>query len=147
MTRIGLTLYLVLSTAVGPSLCCCLPGDLLALWTSSARQGCCGHHAASHSHRPAKTTQAPGTPSPAPEKDCPCKESQPQPVVLTPSEKSQDSESTRSLIAANWAAVDVSLLHAAPLNLLTQAETKGRCFAFPFRGARDVLSVLQVLRC
>lgn len=147
MVRIGLTLYLVLSTAVGPSLCCCLPVDVLALWIPSARQKCCGHHAASHSHRPVKPTQAPGTPSPAPERDCPCKEGEPQPVLLTPSEKAQAPESAHSLTSPKWVSVGALLLSAAPLHLLTQAETQGGCFAFPFGGSRDILNAFQVLRC
>lgn len=144
MTRIGLALYLVLSSAVGPSLCCCLPGELLALYTSSACHRCCDYHTTSPSHRPAKPTEAPGTPSPAPQNDCPCKESQPQPVVLTPVEWDPAAQYTRSLMVSQWATVGDSLLAAVPL---TQGQAPRESISCPFRDSRDMLRALHILRC
>jgi len=145
MAQISLALYLALSTAVGPSLCCCLPGKLVALFTSAQRPLSACHHGACQGPHP-KKTKGPGRPAPTPEKDCPCKESQPQPAEFTPAPPSPESESTRSLIPTKWAALGVSL-GAGPLLLHSQEQPPGHGISFPFSDARDILSVLQVLRC
>ena len=149
MARIGLALYLVLSTAVGPSLCCWLPGDLFALCTaitqpSSAHRHCCGHHAANHCHRAVKTTQAPDMPTPAPQRDCPCKEDQPQPVVFELSDNLPALEAARSLMVSHWTIVGVPVLGGV---LLTQGEAPRESIFCPFRNSRDILRALHILRC
>jgi hypothetical protein len=147
MVRIGFTLYLVVSTAVGPSLCCCLPGDLLALCTSSARHRCCGHHAATRRHQQAKTEQPRETPAPAPQKDCPCKAVEPQPAALTPSHPSPASEYTRSSMLPHGASVGVPLLGAAHLTPHSPVQAPGQCITFPFLSSREILRALHILRC
>jgi hypothetical protein len=147
MARISLALYLVLSTAVGPALCCCVPGDLLALRTSAKQSSaschrCCGHDGAKHSHLP-MTSPAPRGPIPAPEKDCLCKAGQPQPVVLTPSAKAPTSEEIRSLVPQS-AALSLSLV--GPTTVIAGQAPTGSIFC-PFRTSRDILRALHILRC
>jgi hypothetical protein len=139
MVRIGLTLYLMLSTAVGPALCCCLPGDFLALClpASSVRHSCCGYHAG-------RTEQSPGTPSPGPQKDCPCKKDQPQPVVFTPTHQSAASEYTRPLMLPQGTVVGDCLLGAAHF---VQGHAPREPISYPYHNSRDLLRALRILRC
>jgi len=148
MTRIALTLYLVLASAVGPSLCCCLPSELLGFYTSDKQSHrCCGHHAAKHSPRPAKTKQDPATPSPVPQKDCPCKEGQSKPVLFTPAHESPASEYSRTLMLPQWAAVGGFLPGTGSITLYAQEQPTSHCITFPFLSSREILRAIQVLRC
>lgn len=144
MARIGLTLYLALASALGPSLCCCLPGAVVELFASgnhpSAGHGCCGHHAASSREHPVKSGQTPQTPSPARQKDCPCKDGQSQPVVLT---ASHELESARSVAPLPRVLLAVLPLSPLPSCCLSEQVTE----RFPFHDARDLLSTFQTLRC
>jgi hypothetical protein len=149
MARTGLALYLVLSTAVGPSLCCCLPDDLFSLCTapkepSSAHRHCCGHDAAHHRHRAANTTQAPDMPTPAAQRDCPCKEDQPQPVAFELSGNLSPLEAARCLMVSHWTIVGVPVLGDV---LLTQGKAPRESISCPFCNSRDILSALHILRC
>jgi hypothetical protein len=149
MVRIGLTLYLVLSIAVGPSLCCCLPGDLLALCTSasSARHHCCGHPSCDRDHSSKKPSDVPGDPSPAPHRHCPCKEASPELLVFLAPEHSSGAEegrfpdSSRS-IEAGW-----FLLSVNPLSLPTQGQLPTQPITGSWHDPRDILRALHILRC
>lgn len=66
MIRVGLLLYLMLVTAAGPAVCCCLAvqvGDIVAKEGGDATRCCPGH-------APTKKE----TPSKFPNPQCPCKE-------------------------------------------------------------------------
>ena len=149
MVRIGLLLYLILSAVVGRSLCCCLPSDLLGICnpakqSASACHRCCADHAAHHDSRPITSKQAPRSSAPSPERDCPRKQDQAQPVALASSEKVSASEGTRSLMVPHWAMVGILVLGAVPLG---QKQMATRSICCPFRNSRDILRALHILRC
>ena len=152
MARIGLALYLVFSTAAGPSLCCCLPGDLLALCTaarqpSSAHHGCCGHPAHDRDHLTRKSDRTPGDPSPAPHRPCPCKETCPQPLVFLTSELSSGAEEGRSLEAPRSIEAGWHPLSARSLTLPAEGQLPTGSITCSWCDPRAILRACHILRC
>ena len=81
--RIVLSLYLIVMAIVGPGLCCCAFGQLLAkkcdTEASAVPQAspCCRHHAKHHAAKPATSKSHQDQPAPF----CPCKQHQDIPVA------------------------------------------------------------------
>lgn len=68
-------------------------------------------------------------------------------MEFTASQQSSAFEDAQIRSLSESVLATVPLVAAVSLALRPEGETKGRCFAFPFRGSRDVLSALQILRC
>lgn len=153
MMRLGLAVYLMLTTAVGPWFCCCAASRILKLCTTSepgrpAGHSCCGAHAPSPGHRSTGQEQGPAPSSPSPLGSCPCKEGRSQPVVFATSERSSAVELVRLLTALPSAEKGGLLLPASfVLSGYATAQTATECLAFPFHDCRDILTALHVLRC
>jgi hypothetical protein len=152
MLRLGLALYLVFSTAVGPSLCCCLPGDLLALFnsakqTSSAHHRSCGHPACDRDHPSKKSKGVPGDPSPAPHRPCPCKEACPEPLVFLAAGHASGAEYGRSLEAPRSIEAGWFLLPASSMILPAQGQLPTQPITCSWHDPRDILRALHILRC
>jgi hypothetical protein len=146
--RIGLSIYLMLVTLAGPSLCCCQQqrfhaqlGTLLKNEDGGApaRGPSCCHR----QRMPVKNPQAPA-PSDAP--GCPCRNTCPEtaaPVLLgaggarqlhlDPSAPGADLHGGHALSAV-----------CVPSVTLTRAASPGSCLVLP---GRQILSLLHILRC
>jgi hypothetical protein len=151
MVRIALALYLVLSTAVGPLLCCCLPGSVFP-FCSSATQSCaahhrCGHNAANHRHQSAKTKEVLGQPSPARQDNCPCRKGQADQVLFAENERSSSATHLRSSLIPQITDGNLFLQPSEPSGLDIQTQPPSQCIAFPFCTSRDMLRALCIMRC
>jgi len=135
MLRVGLLLYLMLVTASGPFVCCCLAvevGDAIAQERRES-SGCCSQHAPSNKEIPSKCPKPP----------CPCKEASYDPNAGRTSDsaeilndlRQQVSVGTFALVATG-ASVDVAAETGIPPNL-----------AFTFLDSRDILRAIHGLRC
>jgi hypothetical protein len=143
MLRIGIALYLMTSVALGPALCCCLPGELLQFCALTKHLSCGPHRCCGQA---AQSQQSRGNSSPAPQKDCPCKGGATEPTLFTASQETPDSETARCAslpqrLGSGWCFV------GSPLALATCDRTLREHRPFSLQAARDLLSVLQVLRC
>ena len=152
MVRVALALYLVLSTAVGPLLCCCLPGSVFSLCSSdtqpcSAHHGCCGHNAANHRHHWAKTKEVFGQPSPARQDNCPCRKGQADQVLFAENERSSSATHLRSSLIPQITDGDLFLQPSEASGLDMQTQAPSQCIAFPFCTSRDMLRALCIMRC
>jgi hypothetical protein len=150
MVRIALALYLVLTTAVGPLLCCCLPGSIFAFCGSdtqprSAHHRCCGRHAANHRHQSAK--EAPGKPSPARQDNCPCRKGQADQVLFAENERSSSATHLRSSLIPQITDGDFFLYPSELSGLHLQTQAPSQCISFPFCSSQDMLRALCVMRC
>ena len=152
MLRIGLALYLVLATAVGPSLCCCLPVRLLAFCTpaersSSARHAHCCHHAGDREHPSKKTNSTPDNPSPAPHGPCPCKENRSEPLVFTAAGHFSGAEHGRFQETLSWLEAGEFFRAVTLLVPPAQGQATGELIASSLHNPRAILRALHILRC
>jgi hypothetical protein len=148
MARICWCWYLVLTTAVGPSLCCRLSCDLvrpctLAKQPLPARSCCGGKHAANQSNRLSKITYDLEKPSPTPTRDCPCKKGELRPVWFARAELATGHTSMLS----EGIAVGACLSGVAPVPLHSQEQAPGHYIAFRFGDPRSILRAQHILRC
>lgn len=154
MFRIGLSMYLVLATVAGPSLCCCTPvclADILPLGNSKSAQGahpksCCRHHELpSDSHREKTPTRAPGKPSCPDCPNCPCKQAGDAALP------SQDVERANQTLARSFIDAPVGLGPVTTLTCLLspapELQAWGQRGALPFLSAHDFLTTFHILRC
>ena len=152
MVRIALSLYLMLSAAAGPWLCCCTTQHLVALFTQPKTQadcgGCCGHrhHAPGHpDHRTSEPSprkqEQPGGPS------CPCKQDGSQ----LPALNSLDAEVAKQFHPRSSSAGSLELTPDIPVALCPSPEgaprMHGKGHVLPFLTAQDILCALHILRC
>lgn len=152
MVRIGISVYLMLATLVGPGLCCCTTPRLLAALahpgkTEQPRLSCCPHHHQSGvADHPTGPEQAPQKREQPGHPDCPCQENRATLALLSP-----DSESALQLLsrhlASGWMTFVGALPMAVPQFVAGLTGVPGGCPAFPFLTARDMLRSLHVLRC
>jgi hypothetical protein len=151
MLRIGLAAYLALSTAIGSSLCCCLPGDVLGVCTSakdsSVSLRCCDHHDKHHDSQRSMACHFPIRQNRGQGKDCPCKRRNSEPVKLTPSKTTFAADSSRSLVLPHKMTVDTSALGMRALAFHGQGPARERCVSFPYCDPRGILRALQIMRC
>ena len=132
MIRFGLFLYLMLATAAGPGLCCCVAdrlGNMPAKETPTKK--CCRNHHDGKKEAPAKDPSA----------ACPCKQDRVSPNPVLTMERgdglgysSFQFASVLGLSALKAPVTDVNT--ATPRNL-----------AFSNLDAREVLRAIHVLRC
>jgi hypothetical protein len=152
MFRIGLAIYLMLVTLVGPWLCCCTAARVtVGLLRSTAarpaaaddtRPACCRHHSAErpqvaadeNSHR--ESPRKPG---------CPCGQD------LNRTVSGLETESARQLQLAPAVPNPTDIVTLPNAILATSAEGSALAprerRALPFWSASDLLRVLHLLRC
>ena len=151
MFRLVLASYLMLTTALGPWLCCCGAAQT-ASWSlgessspatpKRSLHGCCGRHSsAPERHAPRKQGPA-GVPTQPPVDPCPC-HNQDTIVVSLLQAKAADAQ-LRSLASLDGFGYASSLYLYFGLFLSHSASEQ---LAHPFRDARHRLSTLQTLRC
>jgi hypothetical protein len=145
MVRVTLVLFLSLGSAVGPSLCCCATGSLLASDPlAGGRRGCephqcCGSHG-ENSDLPRSSS------GPAPHQSCPCQESPPvawAPVISTVSDDGSGRVPVFSLPFESVASLTASL----PLAAEAVVGIPGSPGAFRGRDGRAILASLHIVRC
>jgi hypothetical protein len=148
MLRIGLTIYLIVATATGPSLCCCT-ALALALFHSAAKHPTTPKdqdetaHACCHHRHPATFRATREEPS-HPAHTCSCGDSRPE-LVLSPSSPRAVIASSAELPAFGQ---DTLIPHSSdPASVaLSAANSASRGFcACPC--ARAVLDSRHILRC
>ena len=144
MFRIGLSVYLMLATLVGPWLCCCQPPRLsarfVALLRSDKSMAAGSNHSCCQHRLPVKDSQ-PTNPPKAP--SCPCQGNRPALVLL-------ESDGTRQLHRdSNAQAVDQLDYDSLPgvvmpsFGLILASPP----LSSPVLTGRDILSSLHILRC
>ena len=145
MMRVGLALYLMFAVAAGPSFCCCSGVRLLgrlcdAKHAEMAVSSCCNHRVTGGG----RENQQPEKPSP--QTPCPCRAGGPEPIAI--------SGATSSLKV--YFGRPIALSHEFALGVFgatefvawhPPAENAGFACSSPFQNPRDMLSVLQTLRC
>ena len=142
--RIGLSVYLMLSTLAGPWLCCCQPPRLsarfVALLRNEEAKSAGNHHSCCQHHVPVKDSQ-PTNPPKAP--SCPCQDN--RPALVTPV-----SDGTKQLHRdSNAQAVDL-LDHDSLSGVVMPSFGLMRTsspLSSPVLTGRDILSSLHILRC
>jgi hypothetical protein len=150
MVRIGLALYLMTSVALGPALCCCLPGELLQLCASTKHLSCGPHRCCGLGvcdEQTAQSKESRGNASPVPRKDCPCKGGVTEPTLFTASQETPGAEAARCPSLPHRMGSGWSVLVDSSLALATRDRTLPEHTPFPLHTAGALLSVLQVLRC
>lgn len=157
MLRIGLTIYLMLTTVAGASICCCVPGRLAAMLTfgsgksvqvvaTTQRKKCChqGEDSAPHRHKtPSRDQSKSGCPD---RPSCPC--SQPGLDTVLPSQDAEQMNQilVRSLLDGPTGLVLASLLTCyLPLGASLRGSRDG--VASPFLSSHDILTTHHILRC
>lgn len=148
MFRIGLSVYLMFATLVGPYLCCCqLPrfsDRLVALLHNErtkpveSRQCCCQHHVPDV---PVKDSQPANSPKPP---WCPCQSNHPSLVLL-------DSDGTRQLYRDSNAQtvdlLDCDFVSGVVMPSVGPMLTASLLSSPVLTTGRDILSSLHILRC
>ena len=151
MVRIGLSLYLMLAAAAGPSFCCCTTvrlADLLALPMKDARGGhCCATHLDAPGQKPQKPKEHhPGKPGEPGGPSCPCKEGDPQQTPLASLDSG--SKALQSRHSPQGSAEFVSFVPAAlPLSPESNPNAPGKAVLLPFLTSEDLLCAHHILRC
>jgi hypothetical protein len=153
MVRIGLSVYLMLATLAGPSLCCCTTTRLVASLTHAREAGqpkpsCFQHHhqdGAGDYHTSRKKSpqnqERPGQPA------CPCQETRFEPVALL----SPDAESAKQVpsrfLCCSLSDVFGTLPVTALLSVASTPPIPRERLALPFVTSHDLLHALHLLRC
>jgi len=135
MIRVGLLLYLMLVTAAGPAVCCCLAvrvGDIVANEAGDAK-GCCPAHA------PTKKE----TPSKCPHPPCPCKEVGYDPNIGKMSDQTEILTDLRQQLSIGAFAPFVT---PPSVSVHPEAEIPPN-LAFTFLDGRGILRAIHGLRC
>jgi hypothetical protein len=147
MARIFLAQYLMFAMTAGPWLCCCsgerLFGGLFApkhAQTNANR--CCNHRATGGGHHVPGDNQHPKTPMP--HDPCPCRDGVPDPIAISVANSSLNADFARPMTLSQDSLAGVS---GATDPWHPPAENEGFAFASPLQNPRDILSVLQTLRC
>lgn len=149
MVRVGIVLYMMFTVAAGSSLCCCsgdrvlgsLFGSKHATTTGSR---CCNYHAKGGKHPVPEDKKHPETPQPG--EPCQCPNGGSHPITFSSVKSLFNSDSTRTAALSQefgpgvFCAGDLLTWHPP-------AENLGFAFASPVQNPRDILSVLQSLRC
>jgi hypothetical protein len=145
MVRVALILFLSLSSAVGPSLCCCLPGRLLGSGSLPGGGTSCGsHQCCGHSGPKQDQPQAPG--GRGPHEPCPCQETQPVASAPQISKVSGDGAGTVPAFSFSFEPVASIILWSARLSR-PGIDFAGGSAAFRGCDGRAILTSLHVLRC
>jgi hypothetical protein len=155
MVRVGVSIYLILTTLAGPWLCCCTTTRLRAaatsasaaerhLPTSPVHQSCCCHHKATtpdnESGRKAPKERS------SPDRSCPCHQRQSNLVSL----QTSGARLAQDLLAAHASQPLLAPVAALPAAGLLHGGgrcTLGTACDLPFLTTQDVLHSLHILRC
>jgi hypothetical protein len=154
MFRVGVSLYLMLTTLAGPWLCCCTSIRLLSAATPASRaeggdlpcvvHSCCHNRTDTARHK--NSERQPPKKTPSPDKSCPCRQGHLN-VASLPSQTSQlaqnllDALSSVSLFGAPSAQVAAGPLQGPDLCTLSTG------WDHPFLTTQDLLRTLHILRC
>lgn len=134
MIRVGLLLYLMLVTAAGPAVCCCLAvrvGDIVAKERGDAK-GCCPAHAPTKKETPNKC------PSPL----CPCKE-----VGYNPNVGKTSDQAEILIDLRQHTSIEAFTPFVTPPSVDAHPETDvPRNLAFTFLDGRGILRAIHGLR-
>ncbi len=138
MLRIGLALYMLLTTAVSPWLCCCRAAPPAASSTAKqaapAKRSCC---ACREHEKPAVPTSRCDHLASAPRHGCHCQAERPQVILAVPEKGSS---------ASTFAAIS-SLLYSPSAQLSPTFSIGVRDEISHFFCCRDLLTTLHILRC
>lgn len=153
MVRIGLSVYLMLATLAGPSLCCCTSTRLVASLLHAREAGqpkpsCCQHHrpgGAGDQHTDRKKSpqdhEQPEHPT------CPCQENRFEPVaLLSPDPASAKQVQSRSLCSSLTDVIGM-LPVTALLSVESTPPIPRERLALSFVTTHDLLHALHMLRC
>lgn len=148
MARAGILLYLMFAVAAGPSLCCCSGDRLLdrlvsAKHLKTAARRCCNHNANGRSQHVPADKQHPETP---PHDPCQCPGGESPPLNISLAKSGFGTDSTRQLTLSPEFGPSI-FCTGDPLSWHRPAENAGFAFASLVQNPRDILSVLQTLRC
>jgi hypothetical protein len=155
MVRVGVCIYLMLTTLAGPGLCCCtvmrsareVAPALRAERrppASPSHRGCCCHRDTATPNEPLPDR---GVPKPgSPGRPCPCRQGQSNPVPL-PTPSSQLAPESLAAHASQPLPGPAPALPAAGLLSGEGLCTLGTAHDLPFLTAQDVLHTLHILRC
>ncbi|MBY0524715.1 MAG: hypothetical protein K2R98_15025 [Gemmataceae bacterium] len=149
MARVGLALYLMVAAATGPYLCCCSGDRLLgrlsvAKYPQTNDSRCCNHRAMGGGHRVPRDEQHPDTPMS--HDPCSCRDGVPDSVTFLVAKSFLNADFARP-VAFSQEAMPGVFAAADPLACHPPAENAGFAFASPLQNPRDILSILQTLRC
>jgi hypothetical protein len=154
MIRVGVSIYLMLTTLAGPWLCCCTTTRLLApttpaplaerhLPTSPAHKSCCCRHQTTAPDSESGTSAPPAPSSPG--RPCPCQQRQSN-LASLPTSGAQLAQDLLSAHASQPLPVTAAALPSAGLPGADLC-TLGTAHDLPFLTAQDVLHTLHILRC
>ena len=153
MVRIGLCLYLMLTTLAGPVFCCCVPDRLAAGFArpvkqDSCNQGCCRHHRATGGQQHQIPKPAPNEPEqPTKYPTCPCQENGHRQIAL-PCLESETSRHTQSRHSLPGLMDDSPILPTEACLVLERGiRLSESAMALPFVAVEDILLTLHILRC
>ena len=147
MARVSLAVYLMFAVAAGPWLCCCSGARLLgqhsaAKHAQSTSGRCCNPGASGVGHRLPGAKQDPETP---PHDPCPCRDGAHDPVSISVAKSQFNADSARSIAFSQEFTPGV---FGAAVLLTCHLPAMKVGFAFAsLPNPRDILSVLQTLRC
>lgn len=149
MVRIGLSLYLMLAAAAGPSFCCCTTmrlADLLALPTKTAPgRHCCENHPHAPGQKQHKPEEHhPGKPGEPGRPSCPCQEGDQQLTPLASLDSGPKELQSRHSPEGSAAFVSFvpATLHLSPES---NPNAPGNAVLLPFLTSEDLLCAR--LRC
>ena len=148
MFRIGLSVYLMLATLVGPWLCCCQMSRFSARFVSllryekskpfESRPSCCQHRVPVKDSQPTKLPDAPS---------CPCqgKGQEAPALVVLQSDGTRQVDRDPNAQAMEFPDTEFLLSGVATssINLVLNASS----LPSPVLTGRDILSSLHILRC
>jgi len=148
MARFGLILYLTLTTAAGPWLCCCLVAPVNALNQNAApaerseseSSCCCCQDTPGDDALPADQ-------APTPARHCPCHQNPPETVALPAQDSASITQQVRLLVLLDSARPE-TLSHTPVLLILdADRQVSEESAASLSESPRDMLRALHILLC
>ena len=140
--KFAVTIYLALVMAAGPWVCCCTATQLTpkepAVPASHSKSCCC-------SAEESREGSVPDQPL-APTRPCSCQDER-QPVVLASADVQAATQLSRLLISIDQIAFDLCISPASDTAMDVRCPEPAQGGVFPFCDARDILCILQTLRC
>lgn len=150
MARIGLTLYLMLATAVGPCLCCCTMARLPAIAMAPAAEppappSCCCHGEAPSADPASVDESNPDNSPPAsPAGRCPCDKGLRNVLAIDLPERVSEVDRISALASLNPLADGMTMSSLAQRD---DARWLVGPINIPFYDSTDMLRAFHMLRC